>query len=308
MCEIQNYPELAIASIHFYNKKLQNNYFLDSIQKTNYTRFLIVLINNCSDWNEIRLIEEKFPNSRIIRSEINMGFSAGYNLAIKYVLQSGISYLMIHNFDIKLHPDCISKLMQVLKGDTSIGAVGPILFYSDEPNKVQMYGGSIDIATGIGKHDYNGVTDLKNLPPIRDAQYLDGGTMLIRADVLRKVGGFDEKLFMYYEDSDLCVRIQRAGYRTVVVRDAWAWHYHRKNKGNFSPPYEIYYITRNRFYFICKHAGGGLALRAFIGEIIKAPRKVLFFLKHLKPVLAIAYLKGLLDGILFRMGKRGFVN
>lgn len=301
-------PAVGMITIVHHPRPEELRRFIKNINELKFQNLIFLFVIDKDFLMRREWSNFSFPNALFIKRFYNIGTAYAWNAAAKRLLSNNIDYIGLWNTDVKLHRNCLCALLKIFKLDFTIGAVAPLLFYSDEPNKVQMYGGSIDIITGIGKHDYNGVTDLNNLPPIRDAQYLDGGTMLIRADVLRKIGGFDEKLFMYYEDSDLCVRIQRAGYRTVVVRDAWAWHYHRENKGRYPPSYEIYYITRNRFYFILKHAGGGFALRAFIDEMIKAPRKVIFFLKHLKPVLVVAYLKGLLDGILFRMGKRGFVN
>jgi GT2 family glycosyltransferase len=170
-----------------------------------------------------------------------------------------------------------------------------------------MFGGAVDVHTGYARHEYNGATTSATLPPVRDAQYLDGGTMLIRTSVLRQVGGFDEGLFMYWEDADLSRRIQLAGYRTVAVRDAMAWHYHRAIGGRFPHPYQLFYETRNRFYFVRKHGGRLAWWRMLRREMVDGPRQVRYYYNERQPRLAGAYLMGVLYGVSGLMGKRGWV-
>lgn len=297
-------PKVGLITIIYKPKKEEIIRFVENVKILKGPRLIFVYIIIKPYSYIFDYLSTSASEAITIEEFNNIGPAKGWNLGIKKLLDNNAKYIGIWNIDVQLHKSSLITLLKILEADLTIGAVSPLLFYSDEPNKVQMYGGSIDPITGIGKHDYNGETDLTNLPPIRDAQYLDGGTMLIRAEVFRKIGGFDEKLFMYYEDSDLCLRIQQAGYRTVAVRDAWAWHYHRENRGLFPHPYEIFYLTRNRFYFIHKHRGKKAMFQEMLKEILKAPRKTLFFIKHLKFLLAISYLQGLLYGIFLQMGKR----
>jgi len=173
---------------------------------------------------------------------------------------------------------------------------------------VQMFGGSVDLRSGTGHHDYNRATDLATLPALRDADYIDGGTMLVRAHVFREVGLFDERFFMYAEDSDLSRRIRRAGYRTVAVREARAWHCHRIDLGPFPGPYQVFYETRNRFYFVRKHSGASAWLKLVAHSLVRLPRHLLYYYRVRQPLLAWAYTAGTMAGIAGRMGKRGWVG
>jgi GT2 family glycosyltransferase len=192
--------------------------------------------------------------------------------------------------------------------DPRVGACQPLILYSDEPDTVEMYGGSVDLRSGRIEHDYVGVTALDKLPPLRDADYLDGGTILLRGHALRQAGGFDEKFFLYAEDTDLSLRLQRVGYRTVAVRDARAWHYHRERYGRLPTPYQVFYETRNRLYLIRKHASRGVWVCSLARTLAGLPRQVLHYARRRKFALVHAYLAGVADGIGARMGKRGWVE
>lgn len=303
----QNKFLVGLITIFYRPKTGDLNRFWINFKTLNFPYLQLVFVVYGPLSNKIRELLKNIPQAVVIQRESNFGTARGWNLGIQQLLIMRAKYIGIWNLDVKLAPNCMKCLLTTMEGDSAIGASSPILFYSDQPNKVQMYGGSIDVLTGLGRHDYNGVTDLSTLPPIRDAQYIDGGTMLIRTDVLRKIGGFDEKLFMYYEDSDLCLRIQRIGYRTVAVRDAWAWHYHRENKGMYPTTYELFYINRNRFYFVWKHGGKQAWNRLVVQLLLKTPRQLLFYLRRSQFIRALALIHGILYGITGQMGKRGWI-
>jgi GT2 family glycosyltransferase len=259
--------------------------------------------------DEVQQLRIGVPSAVVIEPGKNLGSAAGWNLGIRWLLSHGVDYIGIWNVDVRPDPFCIRHLVEAMLGDPTIGACQPLLLYSHDPGRVQMFGGSVDLRSGVGHHDYNRATGLATLPALRDAGYLDGGTMLVRPQVLRKVGLFDERFFMYAEDSDLCQRIRRAGYRTVAVRDARAWHCHRADLGPLPGPYQVFYETRNRFYFVRKHAGSSAWLRLVAHSLATFPRYLLYYTRHLRqPLLAWAYTAGTLAGIAGRMGKRGWVG
>jgi GT2 family glycosyltransferase len=283
--------------------------YLDNLRAIRYPRVQPVFVVYAQPSHDVEQLQASAPSALILHPSANLGTAAGWNLATRTVLEStDAAYVGIWNVDVTLDSTCVDRLVEVMERDPRIGACQPLLFYSDDPGRVQMYGGSLSLRTGAGKHDFNGTKRLDLLPPLRDADYLDGGTTLIRSEVLRRVGGFDEKLFMYAEDCDLSVRIRHAGYRTVAVRDARAWHHHYENHGLMPRPFQVFYETRNRFYVISKHAGRGdwwaHVGRSFFGM----PRQLAHFIRHRKPVLALAYLQGTVYGFLGRMGKQGWVD
>ncbi len=301
-------PLVGLITI-WYRAAEEMDHFLSDLKTLQYTRLRSVFVIHGQTSGEVERLRSTVPQAVILQPGRNLGCAAGWNLGISGLLDDGVDYIGMWNADVGVDPRYLERLVAIMQNDSTIGACQPLLFYSDEPTKVQMYGGSVNPSTGAGRHDYNGSTALTALPPWRDAQYLDGGTMLIRASVLRQVGGFDERFFMYAEDSDLSRRIQKAGYRTVAVRDAWTWHYHRQIRGDFPAPSQLFYETRNRFYFVRKHAGAR-ARWALVGRTLSRtlPRQLFYYLRRRRVTLAGACVAGTVYGMAELMGKRGWVE
>lgn len=300
-------PRVGLITI-WYQASREMDRFVTALRALQYARLQPVFVIHQQTQDEVAWLSREVPLALIEQPGGNLGTAAGWNLGIVRLLEQDVDYVGIWNVDVRLDPESVKRLVAVMEKDGTIGACQPLLLYSDEPNKVEMYGGSMDVRTGQGEHDYKGATDLSSLPPLRDTGYLDGGTMMVRADVLRRVGGFDESFFMYAEDSDLSLRIQKAGYRTVAIRDARAWHYHRENCGAFPTPHQLFYETRNRFYLVRKHAGERARTHLVMESIGDIQRPVAHFLRRRKPALAWAYVTGVLSGATGRTGAQTWVS
>ncbi len=300
-------PLVGVITI-WYRAGREIDRFLANMQSLQYPRLRHAFVINAQTAEEVGRLRAAVPHALYIQPNRNLGCAAGWNLGIRRLLKEGARYIGIWNVDVGLHPCSLKILVATMESDPRIGACQPLLLHGDAPHQVEMYGGSANVRAGVSSHDYCGATDLQALPRLRDAQYLDGGTMLIRADALRKVGEFDELLFMYGEDVDMSLRIRAMGFRTVAVRDAHAWHYHRVDKGPHPAPYEVFYQTRNRLYLARKYAGRrawqGLAVRM----AWEAPRLMAHYLRRSQGALARAYVAGIACGIASRMGQRGWVR
>lgn len=297
-------PLVGLVTI-WYRASREMARFLADLKAQQYPRLQPVFVIHQQTHEEIARLREEVPTALVLQPGANLGTAAGWNVGIAALLERDADYIGIWNVDVRPDPRCLRRLVEVMEGDPGVGACQPLLLYSDDPKKVQMYGGSISVRTGMGVHDYRGSSDLSLLPQYRDAQYLDGGTMLIRTAVLRRTGGFDERFYMYCEDSDISLRIQEAGYRTVAVRDARAWHFHRENRGDFPFPMQLFYETRNRFYLVRKHAGWS-AMALLVGRVLWGlPRRLVYYARRRKLTLARAYLLGFVCGATGRTGKQG---
>jgi N-acetylglucosaminyl-diphospho-decaprenol L-rhamnosyltransferase len=296
-------PSLGLVTI-WYRAGREMERYLANLHELRYPRVQPVFVIHAQTPAEVARLRAGAPQALILEPGANLGTAAGWNLGIQRLLALGVDYIGIWNVDVTLSEACPDRLVEALEADSAIAAAGPLLFYSDDPGRVQMYGGSVDPASGLSHHDYCGTQDLAGLPPLRQAGYLDGGTMLMRSGALGQVGGFDESLFMYYEDSLLCQRFQRAGYRTVAVRAARAWHHHRAEHGQMLRPHEVFYLARNRFYFVRTLAGPAATRRLAARSLCALPRSVLFYLRRRQVVLARALVSGTCCGLAGQMSGR----
>lgn len=256
----------------------------------------------------IQTLRSAFPEAIFLEARGNIGTSKAWNEAIRFLMTQGANVIAIWNPDVELADNCLLMLSRILLADQTLGAVAPLMFFSDDREEVQLFGGTINANSGVASHDYRSARDLNSLPLFRDADYLDGGTMMLKVEALRQTGLFDERYFIYGEDSDICIRLQRSGYRTVAVRDAFAWHYHPGYRHARLAPYHIFYATRNKYYLVKKHGAAFAFPSLLVRSIWLVPRRCVSFLRHKDYRMVLPLVAGALCGVFGIMGKKGWVS
>jgi GT2 family glycosyltransferase len=191
---------------------------LESLGRTSYGNFSIILVDNGSTNDSVTRIRAAFPDLEIIESAVNLGFGAGNNLGIRRALDRGAKYIWLLNNDTVVLPQTLSALVATAEADPSLGAIGAVLHYADEPERIQAWGGGyVNLWMGTSRH-FHGPVSWECL------DYLTAASVLIPTDVFREVGLFDEQYFMYWEDTDLSFRIRRAGWKLGVAEGAKLLH------------------------------------------------------------------------------------
>ena len=264
-----------------------------------------MIIDNASTDSSADVAAELFPKAHLLRQPKNIGSTGAWNIAVKWGLTADKEFFWILNPDVIVRADTLRGLLDSMYKDGDAGIVGPAVLYSDKPNIIESYGTYFNVKRGIGYH-YNFQEPLDNaLPAGREADYVDGGSCLIRSAVFEKVGLFDENLFMYGEEADLCLRAGRSGYKILVTRNAIVYHRHYELTGNRFPlPHHWYYLLRNKVYLAKKHYGTkgyGKALQ----QVLKSGFVTL--LRQIKRgnfKFAGIYILSILDALHLHMGKR----
>lgn len=242
---------------------------LESLQKLNNNGFNIktIVVDNASD-KKFEIRDKKFENdTKVLRSEVNLGFSGGNNLGIEYALKNNADYILILNNDTVVDKDLVKELLSVAEGDKNIGVTVPKIYFAkgceyhkaryktEELGKVLWYtGGEMDWKNIIGYHRGVDEVDHGQYDTVSETQFATGNCMLIKREVLEKVGVFNDDYFLYYEDSDLNMRVKRAGYRILYVPTAIEWHKNASSTGGAGSILQDYYIARNRMLFGMKYA------------------------------------------------------
>ncbi len=178
----------------------------------------------------------KIPPILTIQAKSNDGFAAGNNLGIKAAKGK---YIMIINPDIAVVPDALEKMIDFMDKDESIGMIGPKLINPDGsvqyscrrfPNlftpiyRRTIFGKLLFAKKYLVSYlmiDYDHESTVK-------VDWLFGACLLIRKSVLDKVGMFDERFFMYFEDLDLCRRFWSEGYKVIYFTEVEMVHYHQR--------------------------------------------------------------------------------
>ena len=204
---------------------------------------LLVVDNDSADGSEAWL-RARCPGAEIVQAGSNLGFSGGCNVGIRRALEAGTDAVLLVNSDVVLAPDAIGALEAALDSDTTAGIAGPVVLSRGEPDAIASAGMSFRPASGRMRHRAAGrpLSSLGPGPASVDA--VSGCVMLIRRQVFEHAGLFDDEYFFSYEDLDFCTRAARAGFRTLCVPTALAYHEGGASIGSRSPA-RVYYGVRN---------------------------------------------------------------
>jgi len=251
-------PKVALVVLNYNGLKWLPN-CLSSVAETDYPNLDVYLVDNGSTDGSVDYVQRHFPSVRIICHARNLGFAEGYDRALEKVEADHVLFL---NSDTQvLNPDWVKRLVDVTEADSRIAAVACKMVSMQDHSRLDSVGGMgipfwrgfVDIGKeehDRGQYDYGGF----------EAFAFCGGAALVKLDVFKKTGGFDEKFFMYNEDVDFSWRIRLLGYRVGFAPDAKAAHYFSGTAGSKTvDARKLYYSHRNLLRAILKNCGSSLS-------------------------------------------------
>ena len=225
---------------------------INSIENIKNVSYDILVVDNGSEQDDYLELKNKFPEIKLIRSEKNLGFTGGNNLGIEYAMNSNPDYFLLLNNDTTVESDFIDYLLGVFDKYKNAGIAAPRINYYNEPKKIWSEGGKISRFRGSG-FAYSERYEKKIETEYKSVTFISGCCMLIKREVIDKIGLFDINYFLYVEDTDLCKRTLDAGYKIYVAYKSKIYHkVSNSTKGNLSG-LPLYYVTRNRLYFSKKN-------------------------------------------------------
>jgi len=210
---------------------------LSLLQQSVADKMEILVVDNHSEDDSIGVVRNRLSNKdnvRIIESSRNGGFGRGSNLGVKYTESE---FILINNPDKRLEEDGVIKLVEKMKSDTGIGILAPQILHKDGTRRysARSYPGPLDVVIKrtFLRHLFPKRLDrylLLNKDPNQeqDVDWIVGGCFMIRSDLFRDLGGFDDRYFLFFEDTDLCRRCYLQGKRVVYYPQVKA--YDRKNR------------------------------------------------------------------------------
>ncbi len=238
-------PRIFVILLN-YNGEKDTLECLASLGKITYKNYAIIVVDNGSRNGRefLKRVNKKFPEVITIPLAINTGFSGGNNMGIRYALAHSADYILLLNNDTTVATDFLTHLINATELDKRIGIVGAKIYFSG--TKKIWYNGGIFSWFGGGKHiDYNKLDNHPNEESIKKTDYVTGCTLLIKREVIEKIGLLEEAFFLYYEDVDLCLRARKAGYRLVVAQGSHVWHKISQTTKKLGEPCIQYYHFRN---------------------------------------------------------------
>lgn len=193
----------------------------------------------------------------------NVGYGAGCNLGAK---KAEGKYLLFLNPDKVVLPNTLEKMVDFMENNKDIAVLGPKLFNSEKLDLQVTSTGVLNPLSAIMAFSFLNKIFPKNLisrkyfltdwdrNSIREVGAVSGAALMIRKDVFQKIGGFDDKFFMYFEEHDLCLRVKKTKMKIIYYSEAGIIHYGGKSSQLLSNQNKKY-LLKSRFCFLKKHYG-----------------------------------------------------
>ncbi len=261
--------EVAIVILN-YNGITYLKTFLPGLKKYLPASAAIIIADNQSTDESTAWLKVEHPEIELIELSQNFGFAKGYNEALK---QIDYPYFLLLNSDVEVKEDFVSPLLQLIKTSESIAAVQPKILSQAEPAFFEYAG-----ACG-GMKDYLGYTfcrgrifdfcekDQGQYEDQKEIFWASGAAFLIKADLYKIFGGFDEDFFAHMEEIDLCWRLKNAGYKIMVEPSSIVYHVGGGTL-NYGNPRKTFLNFRNNLRTLVKNEKGSKLIWLFPTRLV----------------------------------------
>ena len=226
------------VSVVTYNSENEIDILMSSLRNSNsFNEMEVYVVDNASKDNTVKIIQEKYSWAKLIRNKKNLGFGKAHNIIIKEI---NSKYHLIINPDVKIFNDTIEKSIAFMNNNPDVVLMTPFIMNIDgtqqflpkkNPSFKYLFGGLLENKLKFCKklrEDYTMKNE--NITSVIDVDFCTGAFMFTRTEALKKLGGFDERYFLHFEDADLTRELKNFG-RTVYnpeIRIIHKWQ--RDNK------------------------------------------------------------------------------
>ena len=252
------FPTIAVIVVNW-------NGWRDTVQAytslggASYTGWRLIIVDNASTDGSPAQLSDLGPKATLIANSGNAGFAEGCNIGIRAALAQGAHYIFLLNNDATVRTETLDRLVQTAAttGDAILGCV----IRESQSGDLQYFGSKRSVETG-GPDWFTSPADLERLKqPLIETDFVFGTALFAPARLFQKVGLFDVRFFLTFEETDWCYRAAAMGIPRYVVSDAIVEHVGSASMGSATSPLQAYFLQRNRLLFYEKHAGLRFVLR-----------------------------------------------
>jgi GT2 family glycosyltransferase len=281
---------------------------LKSLKNLIYDNYQVIVVDNDSIDNSISKISKAIVDKKIIiynenealkggsqekenlflnpivliEAKENNGFAAGNNIALQYILaKNDFGYIWLLNNDTVVDKNALTELVAGISHYKNVGAVGSKILYYDNRKLLQNVGSKIDENTffklckpilDLGKDNIdNGQFDYDF-----EVNDIMGASLLVKKEVLSKVGLMPEEYFLYGEETDWNFNMQKYGFKLMTIYKSRVYHKKSRTTGGDLSPITLYYRTRNQFILNRKYMG---SYKYLLFSVLFFFKKMLFLMK-----------------------------
>lgn len=217
---VPDVPDVSVVIVSFNTRELLAECLTSLEQMAGGVRYEAIVVDNASRDQSAERVERDFPQVRLLRSKVNLGFAAANNLGFQHCRGR---YVVLLNSDAFLRADALPLAVQRMDAHPDVGLAGGLLLGRDDswqpsarqfPSLLNDFLSLSGLSARFARNRFLGRQDRTWADPHEAAavDWVPGAFSIIRRDVLEKIGYFDERFFLYYEEVDLCRRIRAAGF------------------------------------------------------------------------------------------------
>lgn len=267
---------------------------IHSVRALHYDNFRLLVVENSTDTTVPYAIKKEFPEIEILENGSNLGYAGGNNAGILYAMREEPDYILLLNNDIQAAPDCLDILVAALEENPDCVACQPLVLYAEKPDVIWSAGTIYQLGyPWLYLKDSTTIPQELFTPPFG----LVGCTILFRVSALKNIGLFDTSLFLMHEETEWCIRANKAGFDLLVAPSARVLHTVSATLGSLSIPY-LYYVSRNWILVAKKHFSfSSYCIVIFTEFLFRFPYYCLNLIQKKQPGMIRYYLTGLLDGV-----------
>jgi GT2 family glycosyltransferase len=282
--------KLSIITIN-YNGSENTLELIKSLKNQTDKDFEVIVIDNASEEADFSALGESGGNNIfIIRNRENLGFSGGNNVGIKKAFETGSEWVILLNNDTWVKNDFIACLKPILS--VREGIIG--LAVDESGKTVNM--GILEWLRPTLEHTYSQSDESRG-------RYINGAAMAISKGAFQKLGGFDEKYFLYFEDTDYSVRAKKAGINVSFLEEPEVHHLISATTKKLGSPMLLRYHYRNALYFNRKNGPFHIKLFVWFWSFWIIKKQIFKIMFRYKVEESHAILNGVFDFYKDRMGK-----
>ena len=269
--------KIGIVTVLYKSSSVLEDYFL-SLSEQTYKDFILYIVDNKSPDDSLeksKILSAEYVDSFksiIIENDDNYGIAKGNNIGVERALEDKCEYILLSNNDVVINKDCIELLLNKMKKE-KVDMIIPKIFFYDEP-LIWMAGGYFTKFSGGVRHIGSMKKDSEEYNRYRIVSYAPTCFMLISSVTFHKIGVFDEKYFVYFDDADWVYRCYKKRLKLGYLPEAVVYHKESTSTGGQMSDFTIYYQLRNHMYFCRKNFG---FLHFFLFTVLKILHHYLYF-------------------------------
>jgi GT2 family glycosyltransferase len=248
-----HHNKIAIIVLNWNGKK-DTLECLESIRQIDYQNFDIIVVDNGSNDDSVRAIQNKFSEVKVLETGENLGYAGGNNFGTRYAIKHGADYILLLNNDVIVDPQLIKNFIDAVLKVGPWAIFSAKIFYFSQPKKIWYAGARRIKSTAHFIHIGQGSIDNGNeFNSLTETDYACGCAIFFYKGVIDKVGLFDEKFYLTYEEADFCYRAKKAGIKSYIVPGAKIWHKVSVSFGGEESALFRYFMNRNKLLWAEKN-------------------------------------------------------